>query len=208
MKKINESYLESFNRQWLSEMPMHTGPNLSPAFDLLNIAIDSNIADPDNKIEALGDSLFRIIPDPGLKYYFIEQNGVRDIIMSVKPFEKGVAVDLVGKRTGAPIYATEFYKKIVQHEKSMLFSGSQMSTDGVSVWLRLLNSGCAIQVYDAAQPLFYRTIESSYEFEQYLKSTKEFERYRYVLSETIARDHSIRAAFELHRAYRLTLFGK
>jgi hypothetical protein len=207
MKKINESFRDQFARHWLFEMPMHTGPNFTPTFDLLEIALNSNIS-RNIPIESLGNGLYKLTADDDLIYYFLEQNNEKQIIVSTKPFERGVAVELIGKRQGSAVRASDLYQQIIETEKSVIFSGAQLSTEGLSIWLRLLKAGKAITVYDHKNPLYYKTISTQQEFEKYIKDHPEYERYRYVLSEDINRDHFIRSIFELFKAHWLTFYGR
>jgi len=198
------SYVERFNENWVFEIPQYTGKSGNNPYDTLVYALRVNI-DSGSKPENLGNGLHRLIVDNQDIYYWMEINDNVDIIVAMKVFRRGLAVNLIGKRNGATTYASDFYQNILNSiTGSLLFSGDQLSDEGFKVWERLLNYGRTIMVYDPSNTDHYKKLNTVQELKDYLGSEENYKKYRYVLSENVRKQAPPHSDFELLRAYKLT----
>ncbi len=192
-----KSFREIFNETWLFEMPRDTGKVTHDTYSDLLATVNYYLGDGE-KPAVINDVNFLTIDENEIYSWF----GDFEIIVSLSKFNKGLAVQLVGNKPNASIYASDFYKKILNANVGLLlFSGSLLSSQGLRIWERLLNAGQTLMVYDPYNINNYQKISTVEELKTFYGQTKDYEKYRYVLSE---KANTAFANFELMRTYRLT----
>jgi hypothetical protein len=189
-----------FNETWLTETPEGLGD--FDLFDMIEHNIKDRIKYGSNVIE-LANGLKKI-DGTQVKYYWYEKNG--DIILgaelSVKP--QALVVNALAKNKkykGTP-YATDLYDAILKDSgrSIRLVSDNEMSNKGLNVWIRLLNMGHNISLYDRDNPgQTFKTIETEEELRSYFKDgDRDYKRYQYILSESLELVE-VRSFFNLRR---------
>lgn len=197
-----KAYSDIFKESWLFEMPRLTGVSGHNPYPDLLLAVESNI-ESGMEPKSLSNGLFELLIDNSNMYYWIENDGNIDIISYNSKYGDKLVMNLVGKRNGGKTYASDFYEMILKNSGvPLLFSGDLLSSQASDVWKHLLNNGKKIFVYNTELPDNYTKLTSIDDLEKYLGDTKDFEKYRYVLSENI---NLVESYFNLHKAYRLTL---
>jgi len=153
----------------------------------------------------LGNNLFNLIIDQFEIYYWVSINSQIKIAARMSRFKNGLSVEIVGKEPGYEQFASEFYQSILLTiPGSLLFSGSLLSKEGLSVWKRLLNSGNVIMVYDPDNTKNFQKLNTVDDLQKFLGNTENYEKYRYVLSKNQTVQETIISEFNLLRAYKLT----
>jgi len=199
-----KSFIQRFNESWIFEMPRYTGPSGHNPFSDLKTVIEANIENghqPNN----LGNNLFNLIIDQFEIYYWVSINSQIKIAARMSRFKNGLSVEIVGKEPGYEQFASEFYQSILLTiPGSLLFSGSLLSKEGLSVWKRLLNSGNVIMVYDPDNTKNFQKLNTVDDLQKFLGNTENYEKYRYVLSKNQTVQETIISELNLLRAYKLT----
>lgn len=179
-----------FNETWLMETP--EGQGSFETFDALEYNIRDRIKSG-SPVITLSKGLFKI-DGPQVKYYWYESNGRYDyddrILLGAELFVRpqGLVVNLVGKSLllgHTRPYASDLYLAILRdNDKSLLFSDTQMSNDGLKLWKRLVSQGYPVSVYDRDEPgKSFQTFSTPEELDAFFKQDdREFRRYQYVLS--------------------------
>ncbi len=187
MKKIiAATFDEDFSASWLVEMPM----GISPLSNNLFNGIVNNMQEfkqaglqPDD----LGNGYYRL-EGSQVAFYWHEANGVIDIIAELGVRPQSLVMHQIAKNPNSTTstFATELYPTIIRNNnKSLVLISDEYLTDqGLNVWIRLLNLGYPISVYDRENPKQGLTpLKTQTQLMQFFKSkdaTKK--RYQYVLS--------------------------
>lgn len=188
--------------EYLNEMPRHTGES----------AVDSNythLTDTKTANENLGNVGHKYsnglwIMDCGsFVFVWIEENGVIQIIAEVKSFNNIPAIESVGKLRGSPVYASDFYMKIVNIFDKILFSGDAVSDEAIKLWKNMVKRGMNIFVYDPTNTAKYKKIINPDELDQYIGPTSHYDNYRFVLSKNETVTESVIQILEFHRVKQL-----
>ena len=196
----DKTYREIFNESWLFELPRDTGFSSNNPYDELLLVINSNIKNGFN-VSQNGDIYFLNVDAHDI-YCWI---GDFEIITSLSKFKKGLAMNLVSKKPGSSIHASDFYQKILDASNSdLLFSGDLLSSQGLGIWKNLLAAGRTLMVYDPTNANTYQKLNTVDDLRNFYGSTNDYEKYRYVLSENNKKQALIYSNFELMRAYKLT----
>lgn len=198
------TYIQRFNESWIFEMPRSTGPSGHNPFLDLKSAIESNLS-LGYQEEKLGNNLSRLTIDPSEIYYWATVKDEMKIAARLSNFKKGLAIELVGKNTGSDIFASDFYQTILKTiPGSLLFGGNLLSDEGFAVWEKLLNTENTIMVYDPTNTKNFQKVNTAEQLKNFLGSTPDYEKYRYVLSNNTNIQEAVFSEFNLLRAYKLT----
>lgn len=184
-----------FNQTWLIESP--EGHGSFETFEAIEYNIRDRIKNGASPI-ALGNNLFKIEGNQ-IKFYWYQKEGA--ILLGVELFirPQGMSVNLIGKNPktkSSPPFSSDLYLAILKdNNKSLLFSDTQMSNDGLNIWKRLVTNGYPVSVYDRAAPgKSFKTFTDASELDEFVKDDdRDFRRYQYVLSlpgETLAETRS------------------
>ena len=193
-----KTFKQIFTENWLFEMPMDTGPSTNDPYPILFFSIDQNIENGVNPFTKHDLHFLYIAADVIYCWY-----GDFDIIAELSTFEKGLAIELVGKKPGSAIHASDFYQKIVKATNgSLLFSGNSMSNEAFKTWSYLLKDGGSLMVYDPANTKDFVKISTIDDLKQFYAKHIDYQKYRYVLSENI---NEVFSDFTLMRTYLLSL---
>ena len=153
-----------------------------------------------------GGNLRKMTTETDAVTYWIENNGVIEIISQLDVSPAGLYVNLTCKRPGSTIFASDFYEMILKDSGRLIISGELLSNGGLNIWKQLLRHGKKILAYDTNNPLARQAINSEAELLKLMGDDISYKRYRFILSES-TRDHaSAEYSFELLRIYNLT-FG-
>lgn len=174
-----------FNKTWLMEAP--EGQGSFETFDALEYNIRDRLKSGSAAIALDGKDLFKI-DGQQVKYYWYEHDGriLLGAELSVRP--QGLVVNRVGKspmKGHTRPHASDLYLAILKdNDQSLLFSDTQMSDDGLSLWKRLVTNGYPVSVYDRAAPgKSFKTFTDPSELDEFFKDDdRDYRRYQYVLS--------------------------
>lgn len=110
------------------------------------------------------------------------------------------------KYQGAPPYMTDIYKEILylSNGRSLVFTSDKMMTNsGIKVWKKLLDSGYTVSVYDSSQPGQSLTkISNVDDLEKYI-GNKDYQNYRFILSESTKWLTQVKETFTIRRTREL-----
>lgn len=192
------SYHDRFNREWLFEAPLSTGlSGHNPYHDLVT-AIRTNIQSG-NTPDDVGNGLEKLEMASQVTYW-VKNNNIIEIIAQFEKKANGLYVELVGKRPGSTVYASEFYEMILLDTGRLIFSGDILSDQGLGIWKQLFKDGKKLFVYDMSNSSNNKTIDNEDELQFYMNDKK----YRFVLSESIKQHSHVTTSFDLLRTYNLT----
>ncbi len=194
---------DAFNDTFLFESPE---PMEFPTWEILKYDIIELKKIKTKYVKEINKNVFRL-KLPTLIYFWIENND-HEIILAVSLERKprGYAVMMTGKsnnyKNKSP-YASDLYLAILKNLKSnLIFSDKTLSQSGFNVWKRLFNNGCKVLLYNTAEPgKSFVKINSENEMKKFYQQGKEFQNYRYVLSESLASQAETWALFRvrMHR---------
>ena len=182
------TFNEDFNISWLKEMPMGILP-------LSNNLFNSIVNNMKEFVKAglesrdIGNGFFTL-QGTQVAFYWHETNNIIDIIVELSIRPQSLVVNQIAKNpnSNVKVYATDLYDIIVKsNNKSLvLMSDEYLTQQGLNVWVRLLNIGHTISVYDrddTSKGLI--PIKSQRELEQFFKDKDpNYKRYQFVLSES------------------------
>jgi hypothetical protein len=198
-----QGYRTDFRETWLVEMP--SGSGAFGTFDVLEYGIRDlkKIKTPQH----IDGYLFKIISDNVL-YYWYEKDGVIQLATELLRKKEGLVVRLTGKNPklkGKPPYASDLYSMILKDsDKSIrLMSDKTLSDEGYSMWKKLLKLGYNISIYNAEENpgQSRKSFQTPEEMDAFFKhDDTDFEKYQYVLSETLEDLAYVMATFNSRRA--------
>jgi hypothetical protein len=199
-----------FNSTWLAEMPQNIGK--TQLYDWLTYNIYDLIKEG-AKVINLTDSLKKI-DGQEVKYYWYEnKNGVILLGAELEIKPQGLVVNGLAKNpdiSGSP-YAADLYEAILNdtNRSIRLISDADMSEDAFKVWVRLLQSGHKISVYNTDQPgQTFTTLATVDDLKQYFSpDDTNFRKYRFVLSESGDNYLNTRSHFNTRRMRELAGLG-
>ena len=193
-----KTFKQIFTENWLFEMPMDTGPSTNDPYDGLLASVGSSL-DNDLRPRIINDLYVLYIDSKDIYCWY----GDFEIIANLSTFNKGLAIELVGKKAGSPIHASDFYQKIVKATNgALLFSGNSMSNEAFKTWSYLLKDGGSLMVYDPTNTKDFVKISTIDDLKQFYAKHIDYQKYRYVLSENI---NEVFSDFTLMRTYLLSL---
>lgn len=206
---MKKTFKTSFNEYWLFESPMASGHSAHNPYEDLVYAIKENIKNGQQIIN-VSAVLKKLVVNSSV-IYWIEHNNIIDIVTEFKKVPDGLYVEISGKRQGSPIYASDFYKMVLQDSSRLIFSGDVMSDQGFGIWKQLINSGSKLFVYNTDNALDRTTVDSEEDLLKYFQGSVDYKKYRFVLSESLKEHTVVKTSFDLLRTYILThgvdLFG-
>lgn len=191
-----------FNDTWLFEMPSGVG-----SFETYD-ALIYNIRDMLKhgfKSEKINTNLNKLVSGDVIFYWYGTDS---DIELGTELHKKpeGLIVSITGKNPklrGDKPYASDLYSAILKDtDKSIrLHSDKQLSDEGFNIWKKLLSLGHKISVYDVHNPgKTLTSFHSAAEMDKFFKhDDTNFERYQYVLSESLLKLGEVRAKFNTRR---------
>ncbi len=199
---INKYDRDAFNDTFLFESPE---PMEFPTWGILKYdIIELKTAKPEC-VEKLDNNLIRMKFTNDL-YYWIE-NKDNEIILAVslRKVPNGYYVMMSGKSSNyknKPPYASEMYLKILKDlNDNVIISDKTLSQSGFNIWKRLFNVGCKVLAYNTAIPgKSHIKINSEEEMKKFYQTGKEYQNWRYVLSESLDAQIEIWPAFMTRRA--------
>jgi len=192
------SYHDRFEREWLFETPLLTGPSGHDPYNDLVTAIRINIQSG-NTPDDVGNGLKKLEMGSQATYW-LEHNSTVEIIAQFEKKANGLYVELIGSREGSAGYASEFYEMILLDVGRLIFSGDMLSNQGFGIWKQLFKDGKKLFVYDMSNSRNNKTIDSEQELQSYMNDKK----YRFVLSESAKQHSLVTTSFDLLRTYNLT----
>lgn len=192
------SFHDRFTREWLFESPLSTGHSAYNPYPDLLAAIQTNVRSG-NTPRDIGNGLRKLEANNQATYWLDNGESV-EIIAQFEKAENGLYVELVGKRPGSSVYASDFYEMVLLDSGRLIFSGDLISDQGLGIWKQLLKNGRKLFVYDTSDPSNNKTLDDEEELESYTNDR----RYRFVLSESVKQHSIVTTSFDLLRTYNLT----
>ena len=195
-----------FNETWLSEMPSGLG-----SFETYD-ALTYNLFDfiKHGITPSKHGELFKLQVGHVVIYWF----GTIDHVdlgaeLQIKP--EGLVVSNLSKDPklrGGPPYASDLYTAMLKDGNIRIVSDKLLSDEGLKVWKTLLARGHKVTVYDTKNPGHtMRSFHTAAEMDEFFKhDDADYERYQYVLSESMTRLVEVRATFNIRR-YRESVPG-
>lgn len=178
-----------FNESWLYEEPEHE--EVGEVFSQLQSDIQELKKIEPEKIEYLDNNLFKLEYPNGV-YYWIEKNNEIAIATSLDKKLYADIIVLTGKNSklsNRPPYADDLYLLILNDlrgtGRSLVVSDKKLSNSGYNIWKRLFAAGHKVSIYDPKNPgKTYTRFDSENEVKKYFGSGRDYQQYRYVLSES------------------------
>lgn len=176
---------ETFNESFLSEMPENIGN-----FELFD-TLEYNLLDRikyDDPI-SLANDLFKLEQD--VIYYWYEINKEIALILELGRGNHALVVHGIGKNpafSGRKPFASDIYNAVLEDSafSIVIKSDTQLSEEGFKVWVRLLQQGHKISLYNKNNPgQSFKTIDSIEDLQKYFRADDTaFRDYQFVLSES------------------------
>ena len=98
-------------------------------------------------------------------------------------------------------YASDFYEMILVDAKQLIFSGDKISDKGSTIWQHLLSNGHELFVYNTEDAFDKISVGSIEDLKKYLGPSTDFQKYRYVLSESVKEHSTVTTSFDLLETY-------
>ena len=200
------TFNESFNKSWITEMPMGISPLSTGLFNSI-VKSAKEYEHAGIQQESLDNGYYRI-QGTQVAFYWHETNAIIDIIVELGIRPQSLVVHQIAKNPESTTtsYATELYKEIIKiNNNSLVLSDEYLSNDGLNTWKRLVNSGCTVSVYDKENPdqglISLKTQTELMLFFGDKDSTKK--RYQYVLSESLIKLSDVTTLFNTVRLRKL-----
>jgi len=196
----------SFNESWLYEEPEQMEFAAWPT--VKNDINDLRKARPQS-VKKIGANLYRMDFDREV-YYWYEKNGIFWVGTSLEKTSRNVAVLMTGKNpeaSGAP-YASDLYiailkdlKNLTGSAKNLVVSDKTLSTSGFKIWHRLFSDGHVVSVYDRTKPgASFTRCETEDELKSFFGKDRNYQNYRYILSESTDDQINIWPSFKIRKA--------
>jgi hypothetical protein len=189
-KKFENNLSRSdFNESWLFEEPEQTLD--INAWPQIQNDIEELVKLKSDTVKELGNNLKKMVFSNDV-YYWIERDGefVVGTSLDIKPY--ALFVGMTGKNKkfqGVPPYASDLYLAILNDLKgtkcNLVISDKMLSVSGYKIWKKLFSLGHKVSLYDKNNPSeTYKKFNSIEELDKYFSKGKEFQNYRYILSES------------------------
>lgn len=195
---------ESFTESWISEMA--SGLGQFETYDAIVYCIKDFIK---NGIipKKLEKDIFKIDVARTVLYWIGTEDGNSvDLAVELRKESESLVVTMLGKKRslkGKAPFASNFYAFIAKDagENIRLKSDKFLSDEGYKVWKKLVSSGLKVSVYDADEPgKTFKTFDEPDELDKFFKhDDSDYERYQYILSESIENLMSVRCSFNLRK---------
>lgn len=212
-----ENLTLSFKQTFLIESPQNVGKSSGDMIVPLRILIDHYKSErnqlnnrPVHIPVQLKPNLFKM--DVGSLIFYWYEDNFNNIILAIQLQKKSLAVEVgaVGKDAlyiKKKPFASDLYKEILQDlNTSILFRNDKMLTaNAFNKWIRLLDDGYKISVYDSDRPgQSYTRLKTPVEMESFLKTDEKYQKYHFVLSETKEQLGDVMDSFSLRRIREFT----
>lgn len=201
---FNLSSRESFSESWIKEMA--SGLGQFETYDALVYSINDFIKKGIIPKE-ISNGIFKIDIAQTVLYWFGSSDG-KDILLAVelRKESEALVVTMLGKKIsirGKSPFASDLYAIIAKDagENVRIKSDKFLSDEGYAVWKQLVLSGLHVSVYDTTHPgKTFKTFNSPEELDQFFRhDNSEYERYQFVLSESIDNLLILRSSFNLRK---------
>jgi hypothetical protein len=193
---ISKTHKESFNKNWLFEAPLYIRRGKNNSYNELMSSITRNFNNG-HKVVYVSQELNKL-ETPASIFYWIDN----EIAAELEQKPTGLYIDLVAKRPGSVVNPSDFYKMILADAKQLIFNSDKLSDeDATSIWQRLLNDGHKLFVYNTEDVFDKINVDSKEDLEKYLGVGVEFQKYRYVLSESVKEHSTVTTSFDLLETY-------
>jgi hypothetical protein len=175
----NKNDISDFQQTFLRESPEELPADPLSVFTTLDEIIKSI---PKEDVEDLGDNFKAYVGNLTVTvWYEISGQVILGAQFTRTPY--GLEVARNPGATDKSVFASELYLKVLQYLKgTIIISSNILSQQGFKVWERLLKQGHTIKCYDY-KTLEKFTISTPEELKQYWGKGKDFQKYRYALSE-------------------------
>jgi hypothetical protein len=195
----NRSYGQVIVDELLFEMPKRTGRSDDVYPDLLMALSANRGAGFNSSTFGTHDDEFIMKIDDNQIYVWREVNGSPQIIVQLKKYKTGYAVDYVGKLSGSTVDASEFYSDLLKTFKTLIFSGDIISDQGAGIWKKLM-ANHFVSVYDTNTATSVKLTDPS----DIDNPAYDNEHTRFVISESIKNRQVILNYFEMLRIMSLS----
>jgi hypothetical protein len=194
---------DAFNYTFLFESPDVLE---FPTWEILKHDIEEIKQIAHDKIKPLENNIYKL-KLTNLIYFWVE-NDNHEIILGVSLERKprGYAIIMSGKSKNyksKPPFASDLYLLILKDLKNdVIISDKTLSQTGFNTWHRLFKQGCKLLVYNTDEPgKSFSRINSEDELKNFYHKGKEFQKWRFVLSESLKTQAETWASFRirLHR---------
>jgi hypothetical protein len=202
---------ESFTESWVKEMA--SGLGHFETYDALSYAINDLLKNG-LRPKSVKDGIFKIDVAQNVFYWVGTADGI-DIKLAIelRKESEALVVTMLGKKRdlkGKPPFASDLYALIAKDydENIRIRSDKFLSDEGYAVWKKLVSKGFKVSVYDADEPgKTFKTFDSPEELDSFFKhDDSDYERYQFVLSESIENLMNVRSSFNTRR-YRESVKG-
>jgi hypothetical protein len=182
---------EKFDKSFLIESLEKTGPRNDFSF-LLTLINEKKQYFP-NSVTKVKDNWIKYQSKEILLFWYEDNNEIYIAAeFSIDPYI--LTVNIIGKnlkfKKSYP-YASDLYSEVLEDSKSnnpaiKLYSDKSLSEEGFKIWQRLLDKGHKISVYDVSDKnhIELQKITNIDDLKKYHMQDPEFQKYRYVISET------------------------
>lgn len=195
---------KSFYESWMVESPERIQP-LNGFRSLLDNLLSFMDSYPSIEIE---NDIYYLEGRSLIYFYHKIGNIITTIVELEKKPQSLWVVNMAKdeKYQGAPPYMTDIYKEILylSNGRSLVFTSDKIMTNsGVKVWKKLLDSGYTVSVYDSSQPGQSLTrLSNAEELEKYI-GNKDYQKYRFILSESNKWLAQVKETFTIRRTREL-----
>jgi hypothetical protein len=201
---FNLSSRESFTESWVKEMA--SGLGSFETYDAITYSIRDFLKNG-LKPKTVKDDTFKIDVAQSVFYWVGTADGVNiKLAVELRKESEALVVTMLGKQRdlkGKPPFASDLYALIVKDydENIRIRSDKFLSDEGYAVWKKLVSSGFKVSVYDADEPgKSFKTFDSPSELDSFFKhDDSDYERYQFVLSESIMNLMRVRSSFNLRK---------
>lgn len=179
-----------------------------PMYDTIKYSINDRIKAGSEVIDLSGG--LKKIQGQQVVYYWYENNG--DIILGMELYirPQGLVVSGLAKspKHSGPPYATDLYNAILNDSgKPMrILSDTDLSDDAFNLWVRFLQQGHTISIYDNQKPgQTMATVSSPTELKKFFAhDDTDYRRYQFVLSKSGEMIAEVKSYFNTRRMRELS----
>jgi len=201
MNQIEITERKDFYNSWLFESPELLE---FPAWD----EIRDNILDFSRKVPEQKKILsknFRKLELTNQVFYWFVENQEIIIGASLDKQPRALVVQMLGKNPKwkkKPPHASDLYLAILHDLKgsnqNIVISDKTLSASAYKNWIKLFQAGYTISLYDKNHPgTSFKKFNSEDETKQYFGQGRNFQNYRYILSESKTAQLDVSAAFRM-----------
>lgn len=203
----SKSLMMKFKDTFLIESPFNSGKNvMNDMIDSLRMLIDEYIQ-VRYKVIQLNQNTFKMNVTGTELIYYWNTNNADEIILAAQIAKRDLAaaVTSLGKDVRyahKDPKAKELYKIIVKDLSTSLklMSDGDMTEDAFNNWVKLLNDGYKISVYDKNMPgMSFTNLYTREDMLPYFKDDETYHRFQFILSESQEQLGQVMAGFSIYR---------